>query len=381
MATQSTAPMSTTKASVEMRVIEMNPALDPRWEAFVLKHPDGSIYHHPAWLQALEREYRQKGDYLACEDMAGQLLSILPLMQTRGAPFNLGGPLTASRLASLPRTPLAGPLSINSTATIAVLEEAIKRIPQNVGTQLQIKTQKDELSGLVDGLICTPWRKAYLLQLPSEEPFRLSDSQERSKLRWALKKAAKSGVHARPAETEAELRAWYLLYLATMRRNIVPPRPYRFFAALWALLKPRGMMRLMLAEQQVAGRSRIMAGSIFLMFGRTVSYAFNGASVGDLSLRPNDLIQWEAINEACKDGFRFFDFGEVPEGNEDLARFKKKWGAEPVRLHRYYYPGTRDLNGPSLETASYPKRLTTALWQRLPLAVTAWLGDQLYAYL
>ena len=140
-------------------------------------------------------------------------------------------------------------------------------------------------------------------------------------------------------------------------------------------------MQLLLAEQESKGQRRIIAGSIFLMFGRTVSYGFNASALRDLSLRPNDLLHWQAINEACRSGFRFLDLGEVPEGDDDLARFKRKWGAEPVRLHRYYYPGSRDLDGVSVESGGYPQLISRALWRRLPLAATAWLGDRIYACL
>ena len=58
-----------------LRVIEMNPQADPRWEAFVESHPDSTIYHHPAWLDVLQREYGQRGLYLACESADGNLLA------------------------------------------------------------------------------------------------------------------------------------------------------------------------------------------------------------------------------------------------------------------------------------------------------------------
>lgn len=372
-----------TKGFQALKVIETNPGTDPRWEAFLLKHPEGSIYHHPAWLEALKREYRQEGVCFVCEDAARQVLGILPVLYTRGVPFGLGGTLTGRRLSSLPRTPLGGPLSVDSRATVALLQEAIHRVSQNPGVRLQIKTQGHELDGLLDGFVCTPWRLSYILHLPegSAVPFRISNTEARASVKRAVNKATRLGVHTRPAETEAELCKWYRLYLETMRRNVVPPRPYRFFRALWDSLRPKGMMQLLLAEQQKMGRRRIIAGSIFLMFGRTVSYAFGASRFEDLSLRPNDLVHWQAINDACKNGFRFFDFGEVPEGNEDLARFKRKWGAEPVRLHRYYYPGSQDLKSVAVESGGYPQSIGRTLWRRLPLAATAWLGNRIYAYL
>lgn len=384
MARRCTELLSTLKTSSRnLRVVETNPRTDPRWESFVEEHPNGSIYHHPAWLEALEQEYGQKGVYFVCEDAAGQFLAILPMLYTRGLPFGLGRSLTGRRLSSLPRTPIAGPLSIDSRATVAVLQEAVRQVSKNPGVQLQIKTQGRELDGLIDGVACTPWRLSYLLQLPlsSDGPFRISNSHSRSSVKGSINKATRLGVHARPAETEAELGAWYRLYLETMRHHVVPPRPYRFFAALWELLKPRGMMQLLLAEQQTMGRRRIIAGSIFLTFGRTVSYAFNGSRRRDLSLQPNDVIQWQAINEACRRGFRSLDFGEVPEGHDSLARSKSKWGAEPVRLYRYYYPACPDLESGSVESGGYAELLRKAVWRRLPLTATSWLGDRIYACL
>jgi len=93
------------------------------------------------------------------------------------------------------------------------------------------------------------------------------------------------------------------------------------------------------------------------------------------------MIYWEAINDACRRGFRFFDFGEVAEGRPELARYKSKWGSEPVRLYRYYYPAHRDLEVGVVEPRRYPKLLAQAVWLRLPLTATAWVGDRIYARL
>ena len=349
----------------------------------MVEHPNGSIYHHPAWLQALEREYGQKGIYLICEDTSGQVLAILPMLYTRGLPFGASRPLTGRRLASLPRTPLAGPLSVDSQATIALLREAMQRVSGSPDVQIQIKTQGRELDGLIDGVVCTPWRLSYVLRLAttSNGSFRVADSDHRYTIKKAINKATRLGVRARPAETEAELSVWYRLYLETMRRNIVPARPYRFFAALWELLRPLGMMQLLLAEQQNGGASRIIAGTVFLRLGRTVSCAFNGSGSGDLSLRPNDIIYWEAINDACRKGFQLFDFGEVAEERPELARYKSKWGSEAVRLYRYYYPTPRDVRSHAFEPDGYLKSFGEAVWRKLPLGATAWLGDRIYGYL
>src|SRR5262249_49914574 len=146
-------------------------------------------------------------------------------------------------------------------------------------------------------------------------------------------KAARLGVRVRPAETERELRGWYELYLDTMRWFVVPPRPYRFFELAWEHLRPQGLLRLLFAGRTEGGTATLGGGSLFLMFGQTVFYAFNGRRREELALRPNDALQWQAIHDACTAGFRRYDLGEVTHDRRGLADFKGKWGAEPRHLY------------------------------------------------
>jgi hypothetical protein len=166
-----------------------------------------------------------------------------------------------------------------------------------------------------------------------------------------------------------------------MRRRIVPARPFRLFAAMWEILRPRGQMELLLAEKSEAGTSRLLAGSIFLKFGRTVFYSFTGCRRENFPLHPHDLIQWHAIHGAVRDGFLRYDFGEVPEEAPLLANFKSKWGAKESGLCRYYYPAPDKLELRGLPMNPWSKRLVSTAWQKLPLPLTARLGDWLYGFL
>ena len=239
-----------------LSIKETNPHLDPRWESFVMQHPEALVYHHPAWLSALEQEYRQQCVYLICEDPGGKLHGIFPLMYTRGLPFSRKRPLAGARLASLPRTPLAGPLTADPRAAALLLQEAVRRASGKPRVRLQIKTQGAGLSGLADGVVAKPWRLTYLLHFLGNprEPFRIPNSQNWASIKRAINKATANGLRTRLAATEADLAAWYRSYLETMRRNVVPARPYRFFLALWKSMMPKGLMRLLLAEQHKAAR-------------------------------------------------------------------------------------------------------------------------------
>ena len=244
--------MSSSQAilSPELKVTEIDPWKDPRWVGYVLRHPEATVYHHPAWLAALQREYRQTGLFLACEDGDGTLQGVFPLLYTRGIPLSRG-PLTGPRLSSLPRTPLAGPLATDATALEALLSEAVRRASTS-HYRLQVKTQGEGLAAGVDGIVRKAWRLSYVVSLAGQpgQPYHIPGSQNRSSIKRAINKAIAGGVRVRPAESEDELRTWYRMYLETMRRNFVPARPYRFFLALWELMRAEGMMRLLIAEHQ-----------------------------------------------------------------------------------------------------------------------------------
>ncbi|HEV3362881.1 MAG TPA: GNAT family N-acetyltransferase, partial [Acidimicrobiia bacterium] len=297
----------------ELRVVEVDPRSDLRWEAYLASHPRPSVYHHPAWLESLQREYRRPAVHLVCEDSEGRLHGILPLVYTRGLPFNVGSQLTARRLASLPRTPLAGPLFSTTTAKTALTRAAVERVRAEPGVRLQLKVARPELEGAVEGLVGQPWRRRYVLELPeTSDALRLGDTDnDRGTIKRAVKKAERLGVTLRPAETVDELRSWYALHLDLMRFNATPPRPYRFFAALWDLLRPSGLMHLLLAEQRQPGAPVLLAGVIMLTYRDTVSAAYIGNRRDCLHARPLDAIHWRAIHDACRQGFRFYDFGEV----------------------------------------------------------------------
>lgn len=366
---------------LHLSVNEIDFRTDKRWAEFVCGHPDASVFHHPGWIEALENEYGRRCISLACEDPNGQLLGILPLFRTSGLPFGLGPQRLRPRLSSLPRTPTAGPLTSRLDVTLLLMRAAMRELQQEEPSTLEIKTQTRGLDSLMEGIICVPWRMTYLKELPEyEDEIRFGDARNQSRIRWSVNKANRLGVHVRLAESYRDLNAWYQIYLRTMRAKAVPARPYRFFESLWRNLSSNGTMQLLLAERYQNSYKKLVAGTVLLTFRDTMFYAFNGSRSEDHWLRPNDILQWTAIHEACRRGCRWYDLGEVPESHVHLADFKRKWGARQERLYRYYYPGDIDGSGKSWN-ADNANHLVGKVWPRLPLRLTAWLGDKIYRYL
>jgi hypothetical protein len=174
-----------------------------------------------------------------------------------------------------------------------------------------------------------------------------------------------------------------------MKRHAVPAYPLTFFLEVWNRLAAAGLARLLLAERETSGAGHpMLAGSLFLMYGSTVYYAYSALRRDAAPLRSNDLLQWEAIHRACREGYRRYDLGAVLEHDGGLADFKRKWGAEPTTRYRYYHPPERHRRQRTPDrTELYRERggrLRSggeALWRRLPTPVTTSIGGALYRYL
>lgn len=353
-----------------LQIIELDPQKDPRWEALMNQLATSVIYQHPIWLGVLEDAYGYKPMHLACEDASGTLRGVLPLFSRRG--------LRTGRLCfSTP--PTSGPLTDDEQVQRLLVQVAIERSCMEKATTLQITTRSTNLDRLVGDVVGIAGEETYELALPERPDLLRLDS----KIRWAVNKATRLGVRIRPAETISDLRAWYELYLQTMRRLVVLPQPYRVFELAWHRLQPQGIFQLLLAEQVEAGHRRLLSGFLFLQWQQTMTHVMTGWRREDQALRPNDLLHWHAIHQACEKGMRWYDFGSI-DGNQGLAQFKTKWGAQPRMLYNYSYPiiscgetkatGASDPSGSSQHTPA-PSRssrrsirhLATPIFQRLPL--------------
>lgn len=358
------------KGPNDVRLVELN-ADDARWRTFVEAHPDALVYHHPAWIETLHVAYGYEPLVLGSEQDGGELTGVLPLMRKRGL-------ATGKRLSSLPHTPVAGLLASDPGSATALTEEAEARARAERGMGLELKSAAplDAAGGALDG---GAWSTSYSLALPDTvDELRFGNSRNHGRIKWAVNKASRSGVSVREAESEEELVRWHRLYLETMRWHVVPPRPYAFFRAAWQILRPAGLMRLLLAERAGGDGARIIAGSMLFTAAATVLYAYNGRAASELASRPNDVLQWHAIHDAVAAGARRYDFGEVEEDQQGLTEFKKKWGAEPVTLYRYTLKDGKRARAHASGSGGQARRLAGWVWRRLPLPLTERLGAVAY---
>lgn len=362
------------------KVIEDGIPFDEKKISYVQNHPDAIIYNHPLWFECLEAETQKKVITLWCYDSEGNIKGVLPLQETGGVPFGFGSFAGVRRLSSLPRTPLGGMLLSDEKAGHYLLSHLISKMNSNENKYLQLKETNPELYECFPQLKKIKWRKTYLYEFPSsKKEIRFGNSRNNSRIKWSVKKALKKGLRVREAESIEDFKTWYNLYVETCRWHFVPPRSLKFFLALREYLQEKKMMKLLLAEINENGRKIIIDGSLFLMFNKTIFYAFNGRMKEYFKYRPNDLIQWKVIYDSFDQGYSYYDLGEVSDGNEGLADFKSKWSNRTKQIYHFYFPslpaGDKNFYNGSIGT------LTKNIWRYIPLELTRVIGNKINQYL
>jgi hypothetical protein len=360
-------------------VAPIDPLADERYDRFVSGCERAGAYHAGAWSRILASAYGCRPTYLGLTDADGSLEAVLPLMASRGV-------VSGRRLRSLPVMPHAGPAGRTIDAEATVIEAAC-RLADERGGALVINARTGGYGELLPELREVSKNPTWITPLPGDaDALRRGWKKTSNNLFRSIGKSEKAGVHVREGEGSEDLRAFYGLYLGTMRRHHSLPRSWRQMKLDQELLGPSGVFRLFIAEHE----SRPVAAAIFHAYRDTVDLLYNGSDESARDLRPNFALYWHAISWAIENGYGRFDWGEAQEGGP-LSRFKAQWSAEPVAEYRYDYSGAAAKSGSRADSIrhrhdtfdapgerSRRQRAIEAAWARTPLPMTRVAGSAVY---
>jgi hypothetical protein len=356
-----------------LRVRQVDPSTDPRWDRFAASHEQAVAYHLGGWSQILEEAYGFRPHYLAVEE-AGELHGILPLAGRRR-------PISRSRMRSLPVVPCAGPISRSPQATGELLQAA-DRLAAEHGALLVIDSRAGDLGSLASGFERQARPPSWILELPAADRVDDWERERPTNLRRSIRKAAGSDLSVRLGRGPEDVRRFYRLYLSTMRGHNSLPRTLRQMLSAQRLFEPTGVFALFLVERDGSP----VAGGLFHVFNGTAELLYNASHRPALELRPNHGLYRHVIGWAIERGLHRVDFGFAHAGSS-LAAFKAQWGAEPVAEYRYV-PSSAGAATTDLGTAIKGRAVGASLrgrvaeaWERTPLPVTRLAGEVAYRWL
>jgi CelD/BcsL family acetyltransferase involved in cellulose biosynthesis len=301
-----------------MQIDTIDPTREPLWERFLMRHPQATIFHAPAWARVIGETYGFRPRYLVARE-GEEIIAGIPLFQVNG-----------SRLIGLPFSDLCLPL-LDADATGRALLEAAKRAASSDGVHAL------ELRGGALDLEAHGFARAtaYLHhEIPLDAPVETLIGRFRANTRGHVRQAERAGLTVRVTRAPEDMERFYALNVATRKKHGLIPQPRRFFRNIQRHVIDEDAGFLMLCEHE----GRAIAADVQLVFKDTLTGKYNASDARYLHLRPNHLLMQRTVKLGAALGYRSIDLGRCELENEGLRRFKLGWGATETPLSYYCYP-------------------------------------------
>jgi lipid II:glycine glycyltransferase (peptidoglycan interpeptide bridge formation enzyme) len=325
-----------------------------KWEKLLDYFSTSSIYYTPQWKTFLENTFDYEPKYLFAEDESGNLTGLLPL-------FYVKSKLTANRLCSVPFAHICGYLGYENSRDVLFSEA--------MNMYLKLNASYFEIRDFVEGLQHKNSFSTYVLDLSSdiEDTWNKLDKES---VRRAITKSKKMGIEVSSSKDLDDLKDFYELNCINKRDSGVPCHPWKFFKNMFEFLNDN------VSLYTVKYNDMIIAGGVFLYSSNTVIYGYGASHPAYLNFYPNNAFIWKSIEDACVNGYKYFDFGRVSYDNKGLMKFKKRWGTVETKLYYSYYPQTPETLTGNRETLKY--KLATSTIQKMPPLIYKKFSDNVF---
>jgi FemAB-related protein (PEP-CTERM system-associated) len=341
-----------------MRVALLTDQHKPRWDEFVLAHPECSLYHHWGWKEVVERSYGHTCFYLLAEE-GDRLLGILPLVKVKSMLFG-------SSLTSLPYLDSAGVVVADDHARQSLLDEAIRLTRENNLHHLELRQTK----ALENGWPTLTHKVCLTLSLqPDLELLWKSLPPER---RNRIRKAEKNDLSVEFGG-EQLLPVFYDIWTENMRDLGSPPHSFHFFDNILKCFP--SCSRIVLVKHKAVP----VGGAVCLFYKKRFHVPWVSSLREYFDLYPNNLLYWEAMKHAASSGYEVFDFGRSSIGSGTYI-FKLRWGAKEEPLF-WQYKLSEGSNQKPPSRDDFKQNLAVKMWKRMPVGATRLIGPKIRKFI
>jgi CelD/BcsL family acetyltransferase involved in cellulose biosynthesis len=305
-----------------MKIFEIDPLRDPRWNAFLDSRSDASVFHRTEWLQALKACYGYESIALSSSPPGIPLADGLVYCAIKSR-------LTGNRFVSVPFSDHCEPLVNDPEQVDWFIQYAADKIVERRWKYLEIRPIDRVPASLKTFAICNSYWLHRLDITCSEEC--LLKGFHNSVLR-KIRRAERERLRYETGSSEALLRHFYRLLIRTRRRHRLPPQPLEWFRGLIASIGDNLKVRL-------AFKGDIPVASILTISDKkTVVYKYGCSDEHFANLGGTALLWWNTITEAKAHGIQELDLGRTDIDNQGLMTYKDHWGARRSTINYWRYP-------------------------------------------
>jgi hypothetical protein len=262
------------------------------------------------------------------------------------------------RLISLPFCEYGGPLPLKNDIDINEFVKDVSKEFKNI----KIKYHPEISQIIGNPLNSSSTLSSHWLRLRNESEQGVWESFRKT-LRHEIKHAQEQGIEIRASKDQKEVKRFYDLYAANLRRKKTIPYPWH----LAQFLCQNAPSELLLAFY----KGRIVGGALFLNYGHFVHYFLSATDYKYRDLGVSYLIVWEKIKSLIGQD-KILDLGASPRGSK-LEIFKRGWGGKEERP--IYQIGTK-----RAEESFRSSKLIRFIWGLLPNFIIKKLSPYLIKY-
>jgi len=302
------------------------------WESVLRSDEDAVVTQSLAWRDAVFATGRYRDVSLLYEFPSGRQV-VLPMARRRGRLCR------AAMVASWPRVwGVGGPISPAGRVSPAEAEAVLADVADRpaLAAQITLRHDADEAWLSEAGRFRVEERGCYVLDLTGGFG-QVWQHRFQGYARTAMRKAERSGLDVEVDRSGRLLGVFYDLYEESLRRMAAERHEPLWGTRLrMSRVSPTSPGQLALVAEQFGedcatwvarSKGQPVAALIVLRSGK---YAKNWrvALIKEAAtpVRATDFLHRLVIEEACRDGYRFYDMGGTPLGSP-IAAFKEKLGA------------------------------------------------------
>jgi CelD/BcsL family acetyltransferase involved in cellulose biosynthesis len=347
---------------VFVSVFKLNPLQDPRWGAFVDRHPDSSVFHTPQWLEALRRTYGYEPVVYTTTPPGKELANGIVFCRIHSW-------VSGDRLVSLPFSDHCEPLA--KSAEIAELMDWLRISRHRKHWKyIELRPVRSEGTARTADVTKTESHSLQVLDLrPSLDT--LFHNFHKSCVQRKIHRAERESLSYEEGRSDELLKKFYDLLLLTRRRHGFPPQPQVWFRNVRECLGNRLLIRVASKD------GHAVAGIVTIQYKDTLVYKYGASDSRFNNLGGNSLLFWRSIQDAKRDGLVKLDFGRSEPDNSGLVTFKENWGAVSLPLEYYRLPARQSLH----LNSGWRARLARSVFSMMPDSLFAATGRLLYRHI
>ncbi len=345
-----------------MTIYEIDPTRDERWDEFLERHPEASIFHTRGWLEALRRTYDYKPVAFTTSPPGRPLSNGLPFCE-------ISSWLSGRRLVSLPFSDHCQPLVESSDELTHILSYLSNRRGSSKWTYIEIRP----LDAVVTSGTTFAKSKIFIFHKLSLFPsqYQIFHNFHKDCVQRKIQRAERENLAYEEGQSDSLLTKFYRLLLITRRRHGVPAQPVAWFQNLTACLGDKVKIR-------VASKDGQPIASIFtIRYKQRLVYKYGCSDHRLNNLGGMQLLFWRAIQEAKAGQLTEFDMGRSDCDNPGLVAFKDRWGATRSELAYLRYP----MRHSHIVLEARQSLIGKYVWSHAPSGVLAFAGRALYRHM